>query len=561
METKLNVLYCSDQNYFGLLKLSIFSLLRNNRNLDIHIFTMDAPHTNQQAVTKEQAVFLNREIQRIDPDTRVILHDVKGAYEKHLRESVNDSSEFTPYAALRLLFFEVFKESGIGRLLYLDCDTIICGDIREINMDIFKNAFISMTHRNENLEEALIEEDYRSSISPKNINESDDHWNLNSGMMYINIDNFREHPIVISKIIDVYNNFKLSLPDQLALAFTPFNKYRMDTCYNHTYFCNNTKMLHYDIRKNKATKNLIYKVTEELYLNDILDDSLFYLILNKMNELAHLNVYPIIPRLQFQVVDHCNLNCVSCMTASPLAKPYFADINEFEKDLRRMSDLTGKHISTFGLLGGEPLLHPNIGDFAEMARIILPNTDIRIVTNMLLIKKMDAKFYKQVVDSNIQFECSIYFTKDKYDYEEAFSFMKQKGIDSRNIIVLTRGVRSFHNISLNLAGYISQPYRYESCDVRDCLSLKSGKLYHCPVSQNAIHIKEYFGLEKEQLMHMPDDYIDIYSCMHPDDIAIFMNNPSPFCGYCDVNKKNNSPQIPYRQSKRLLGEWTGEIWE
>lgn len=317
-------------------------------------------------------------------------------------------------------------------------------------------------------------------------------------------------------------------------------------------------VLTYPYQKNPDVAELIDQISEVLSLSDIRDDDTFNLLVNKISEMS-FEEDSRIPALQYQVVNHCNLNCVCCMTAAPLAKPYYADIIKYEKDVKKIAEMTGGEILQFGLLGGEPLLHPEVADFAVIAREYLPNTDIRIVTNMLLIKEMDDDFFRKVVRADIQFECSIYFPEEKFDYTAAFSFMKKKGIRAENIFVLTDSVRSFHNVSLSLNGKLTDDQPFHDCPIREFLSFKDGKIFHCPVAQNATHIKEYFSLKDEQLKYENPDTLDISSSTK-EDLLNFIANPSPFCGYCDIKKKCSREPVPHRPSSRTIGEWNGEVW-
>ena len=72
--------------------------------------------------------------------------------------------------------------------------------------------------------------------------------------------------------------------------------------------------------------------------------------------------------LQFEVhlVEHCNLNCAGCDNFSSLANPKFLSANEFESDLVRLKDLFGDNCQRIYLMGGEPLLHPELVKFLEI---------------------------------------------------------------------------------------------------------------------------------------------------------------------------------------------------
>lgn len=82
--------------------------------------------------------------------------------------------------------------------------------------------------------------------------------------------------------------------------------------------------------------------------------------------------------LNFEVslTEHCNLNCVGCSHFSPLAEPAFADFDEVSRDSQRMAQLLNGKVRYIHLLGGEPLLHPDLIRFFGMARGCFPKGEI-----------------------------------------------------------------------------------------------------------------------------------------------------------------------------------------
>ena len=109
------------------------------------------------------------------------------------------------------------------------------------------------------------------------------------------------------------------------------------------------------------------------------------------------------PMLFFDVniVEHCNLNCAHCGSFAPLAQEEYLDVGQFKKDMERLSQLTGGEVHHIQILGGEPLLHPNINEFCQIARICFPIGIIRIVTNGILIRNMDDEFWDNCIKYNI----------------------------------------------------------------------------------------------------------------------------------------------------------------
>ena len=86
-------------------------------------------------------------------------------------------------------------------------------------------------------------------------------------------------------------------------------------------------------------------------------------------------------------MDHCNLNCKCCNHFSPIATPFFLKLEDFEKDMARIAVLTEGNIGRIWLIGGEPLLHPDIVAFLYSARKFFPDTHITLDTNGTLLLK------------------------------------------------------------------------------------------------------------------------------------------------------------------------------
>ena len=73
-------------------------------------------------------------------------------------------------------------------------------------------------------------------------------------------------------------------------------------------------------------------------------------------------------RYEVHLTEHCNLNCKSCFHFSSRAEEEYLDVTEYEKDCKRLSELFGGVASDILLMGGEPLLHPDIEKFIEITR-------------------------------------------------------------------------------------------------------------------------------------------------------------------------------------------------
>ena len=97
------------------------------------------------------------------------------------------------------------------------------------------------------------------------------------------------------------------------------------------------------------------------------------------------------------LADHCNLRCKGCDNYSPAAPARFTNHEVFRRDLVRIREIFGNRVSSIQLLGGEPLLNPEIDRFLITARQIFTEadqTEISIVTNGVLLNAMPDHFWQ-----------------------------------------------------------------------------------------------------------------------------------------------------------------------
>ena len=108
-------------------------------------------------------------------------------------------------------------------------------------------------------------------------------------------------------------------------------------------------------------------------------------------------------KLKFEIhlVEHCNLNCAACDNFSPIAEPEFVDVEEFRRDFERMGKLFNHECNKLYLLGGEPLLHPEINELIRIARKNFISGEIDVYTNGLLLAQQPEEFWQTMRNNNI----------------------------------------------------------------------------------------------------------------------------------------------------------------
>lgn len=259
------------------------------------------------------------------------------------------------------------------------------------------------------------------------------------------------------------------------------------------------------------------------------------------------------PYLTNFVVDishHCNLNCKGCDHFSPLAEPAFYDLNRFCDDIQRLLVLTNGNIDRIGIMGGEPLLNPDILKYLQITREFFPDTKIRLVTNGILLEQQEENFWLTLRELNIFVEYTKYPIKLNYNKLDALIQKYKIPIDvygyNQDVI------KTSYKIPLDLKGNQDVCQNFANCThANHCISLKDGKLYTCTVAPNIEHFNKFF---KTNIPLSERDGIDIHKAKSIDEILEFLSKPIPFCKYCNVKGRTFGHE--WGISKKEIEEWT-----
>ena len=91
----------------------------------------------------------------------------------------------------------------------------------------------------------------------------------------------------------------------------------------------------------------------------------------------------------------CPNRCAGCNHWTPIAQPPFVmPVSVLRDDLLRLGQVA--EIGKFSLLGGEPLLHPDIDDMIAMCQTTNVAKVVNIVTNGQLLHQMSERFWHTI---------------------------------------------------------------------------------------------------------------------------------------------------------------------
>ena len=94
---------------------------------------------------------------------------------------------------------------------------------------------------------------------------------------------------------------------------------------------------------------------------------------------------PVLPFVETMVNQNCNLSCHGCSNYSDLTHQGYVKWKDGKASLERW--LERVDIPDFGILGGEPLMNPEIEKWIIGLRELMPDAQIRFTTNGLLLNK------------------------------------------------------------------------------------------------------------------------------------------------------------------------------
>lgn len=204
---------------------------------------------------------------------------------------------------------------------------------------------------------------------------------------------------------------------------------------------------------------------------------------------------PILPFVETMITQVCNLSCRGCTNYSDLTHAGIVTWEQGCEDLTRW--LTILDIPDFGIIGGEPLINPQVRKWIQGSRDLMPTSQIRFTTNGLLLDKhfdiVDLlsdignsvlKITVHLEDSNLEQTINRIFNRYKFkpvtEYGinrwacESFKFQINRP---------TKFVKSYKGTYETMLPYNSNPEdAFSNCCQQTCPLLYQGNIHKCSTS-------------------------------------------------------------------------------
>lgn len=253
--------------------------------------------------------------------------------------------------------------------------------------------------------------------------------------------------------------------------------------------------------------------------------------------------------IEFHIVEHCNLNCKGCIHFSPLADKSFVKMKNFKSDVKNIADLTKGKVREIHILGGEPLLHPELNKILKITRFYFKDSQIRLISNGVLLLSMNLAFWQTLRNSRIHLSVTEYPLNINY---KAISHLTKKYNIEFSFYALSKENSQWH-FPIDITGSQDEQYSFDNCRKgNNCTNINiiNGKLYMCPICANIKYFNKYFN--KDCIVD-DNDFLRVRSIKDVGEIEDFVSKPSPFCRYCNV--KDRTFDNKWDISQKKIEEW------
>lgn len=227
--------------------------------------------------------------------------------------------------------------------------------------------------------------------------------------------------------------------------------------------------------------------------------------------------------MEIHAAEHCNLNCKNCSMFCGLVETCdFPCYQEFEEGIKQLKNFF-PHIKKFRIIGGEPLLNPELDKYIRLIRNVYPYTDIRLISNGILVTKMSDQLIQAIIDNDVTFIVTQYISL-KHSIDEINRFLSKTGIR----YIVTEAVLEFQKI-YNALGDSDIDENFYRCHWKgSCATMYGTKIATCYVPFVIHYLSDKFNLAIEET-----GKIDLMEeGLTAQEIIKRMHTPFDMCRYC-----------------------------
>ena len=227
-----------------------------------------------------------------------------------------------------------------------------------------------------------------------------------------------------------------------------------------------------DLMRRGISREKIFVVPREMFSAEIpvVEDGKLSPLCRNVNDTK-----PVLRYMEYHVTDFCNLKCKGCGHMANYVKELeFPGADSFRQSLMSLAEKF-RNILVMRLMGGEPLLCRNLHEYINTAHEIFPYSQIKIVTNgLLLCKNMTDETIAAVRNAGAEIQVTQYPPTRKIA-EEITAFCREHGMKlsiSGPVHDFFRGVITGEDTDAAECWF--------QCESRYCHFLNGTTFYPCP---------------------------------------------------------------------------------
>lgn len=232
--------------------------------------------------------------------------------------------------------------------------------------------------------------------------------------------------------------------------------------------------------------------------------------------------------LELLLCKHCNLKCKGCNRWSNIAEEEFYDFEDLKNDLLELKK-SNIFIDVFSLIGGEPLLYPNLRELIYFLKDNFKKSSISIFTNGSLCLSLDNETLNSL--KKCQLIISEY-KKSSINYNKIYNFLDLYNIKHNTLYEIDKDENLKNGISyfgrFQLSKYSTQSaYSHKIKCMCDVPCLWKGYFYGCSREAFLDTLNKYFNEDFKCTHKLNVKEIKSYIQMFK-----FFMSPSELCKNC-----------------------------
>lgn len=212
--------------------------------------------------------------------------------------------------------------------------------------------------------------------------------------------------------------------------------------------------------------------------------------------MSHIGNQLVIPYAEVILTQVCNLSCTGCSTYSDISHKGYVIWQDGKSQIEPW--LSRVKFNHFGLMGGEPLINPQVNQWITGIRYLMPDTTIRFPTNGTLVMKhtdiidlladignVILKITVHINDATV--EQAVQYVMNRFNWQPITEYGINRFVTDNNFKFQvnrpTTFYKTFQNNYHDAEPYNSAPEQaFEVCHQKECPLLINGRIFKCSTS-------------------------------------------------------------------------------